>query len=67
MDRNCALQDWNNLVMQPDKVDYFIDELIRLANVLGYSGNFVKDKARISMTATLRNAWALIRPALDYM
>ena len=66
-DRDRALRDWNQLVMQPGKVDHFIDELIRLANVLGYSGDFVKDKARIGMTTNLRNAWALISPPQGYM
>ena len=47
--------------MQPGKIDHFTDEMIRLANVLGYSGEFVKDKARIGMTANLRHAWAHVR------
>ena len=45
--------------MKPYKVDPFCDELIRLASVLNYDGVYVKDKARISMTAEFRRAWAL--------
>ena len=39
--------------MKEGKVDRFIDELIRLAAVLGYSGKFVKDRARMGMTDVL--------------
>ena len=48
--------------MKPYKVDPFCDKLIRLASVLNYDGVHVKDKARISMTAELRRAWALKSP-----
>ena len=50
--------------MKPYKVDPFCDELIRLASVLrvNYDAVHVKDKARISMTAELRRAWALKTP-----
>ena len=53
--RDPALQEWGQLVMRPGKIDHFIDEIIRLANVLGYSGEFVKDKAHMGMTANLRH------------
>jgi len=42
--------------MNDGKVDRFIDELIRLAVVLGYSGEFVKDWARMGMTDVLNAA-----------
>ena len=49
----------------------FCDELIRLASVLNYDGVHVKDKARISITAELRRAWALKTPhpksSIDYI
>ena len=48
--------------MKSYKVDPFCDELIRLASVLNYDGVHVKDKARISMTAEFRRAWALKTP-----
>jgi hypothetical protein len=64
-DRDRALREWNGLVMQPGKVDQFIDELVRLANELNYSGDYVKDKARVGMTANLRNAWAMKTPLPD--
>ena len=48
--------------MKPYKIDPFCDELIRLASLLNYDGVHVKDKARISMTAKLRTAWALKTP-----
>jgi len=38
---------------------------MRLALELGYSGNFVKDKARVGITTDLRNAWALKTPLPD--
>ena len=61
-DRDRALREWNNLTMQPGVVDVFIDELTRLASELMYTGDFVKDKARIGMTTALRNAWAMMTP-----
>jgi len=45
--------------MKSGKVDHFCDELMRLALELRYSGNFVKDKARVGITTDLRHAWAL--------
>jgi len=54
--------------MKDRKVDGFIDELIRLAAVLGYSGEFVKDRARMSMTDVLNAAWSMKTPhAVAYM
>ena len=41
--------------------------MIRLTNVLGYSEDFIKDKAGISMTANLRNAWAHVSLPQGYM
>jgi len=38
---------------------------MRLALELGYSGNFVKDKARVGITTDVRNAWALETPLPD--
>jgi len=38
---------------------------MRLALELGYSGNFVKDKARVGISTDLRNAWALKTPLPD--
>ena len=57
-----ALNQWEVLKMKPYKVDPFCDELLRLASVLNYDWVHVKDKARISMTAELRRAWALKTP-----
>jgi len=51
--------------MKPGKIDHFFDELMRQALELGYSGNFVKDKARVGITTDLRNAWALKTPLPD--
>jgi len=48
--------------MKLGKIDHFCDELMRLALELGYSGNFVKDKARVGITTDLHNAWALKTP-----
>jgi len=64
-DRECALREWNELTMKSGKIDHFCDELMRLALELGYSGNFVKDKARVDITTDLRNAWALKTPLPD--
>jgi len=57
--RDCALQEWNDLTMKSSKIDHFCIELMRLALELGHSGNFVKDKAREGITTNLRNAGAL--------
>jgi hypothetical protein len=61
-DRDRALREWNELAMKAGKIDHFCDELMRLALELGYSGSFVKDKARVGMTQDLRNAWAMKTP-----
>ena len=53
--------------MQPGKIDHFINEMVRLANVLGYSGEFVKDKARVGMTVGLHYVWAHVDPPQAYM
>ena len=53
--------------MRPGRIDHFIDEMVRLANMLGYSREFVKDKARIGMTANLRHVWAHVDPPQGYM
>ena len=57
-----GLGQWNHLTMKSGKIDHYCDELIRLALDLGYSGNFVKDKAHVGITTDLRNAWALKTP-----
>ena len=64
-DRDRALREWNKLTMKGGKIDDFCDELMRLALELGYSGNFVKDKARVGITTDLRNSWALQTPLPD--
>jgi len=64
-DRDRALREWNDLTMKSGKIDHFCDELMRLALELGYSGNFVKDKAPVGITTDLRNAWALKTPLPD--
>jgi len=64
-DRDRTLREWNDLTMKYGKIDHFCDELMRLALELGYSGNFVKDKARVGITTDLRNAWALKTPLPD--
>jgi len=57
--------------MKDRKVDRFINELIRLAAVLGYSGEFVKDRARMAMTDVLNAAWSMKTPYpvayIDYL
>jgi len=57
--------------MQDGKVDRFINEPIRLAAVLGYSGEFVKDRACLGMTDILNAAWSMITPHpvpyMDYL
>jgi len=57
--------------MKDGKVDRFIDELIRLAAVLGYSGEFVKDRARMGMTDVLNATWSIKAPHpvayMDYL
>ena len=64
-DRDGALREWNDLTMKFGKIDHFCDEQMRLAFELGYSGNFVKDKARVGITTDFRNAWALKTPLPD--
>jgi len=39
-----------------------MDELIRLAAVLGYGGEFVKDRARMGMTDVLNTPWSMKTP-----
>jgi len=51
--------------MKSGKIDHVCDELMRLALELGYSGNFIKDKARVGINTDLRNAWALKTPLPD--
>jgi len=51
--------------MKSGQIDHFCDELLRLALELGYSGNFVKDKARVGITTDHHNAWALKTPLRD--
>jgi len=57
--------------MKDGKVDRFIDELIRLAAVLGYSREFVKDRARMGMTDVLNAPWSMKNPYpvayMDYL
>jgi len=57
--------------MKDGKVDRCIDELIRLAAVLGYSGEFVKDRARMGMTDVLNTARSMKTPHpvayMDYL
>jgi len=48
--------------MRPAKIDLLIDALIRLTNELKYSGDHVKDKARVGMPTDLRKAWARKTP-----
>ena len=64
-DRDRALREWNDLTMKSGKIDDFCDELMRLALEVGYSGNFVKDKACVGITTDLPNAWALKTPLPD--
>jgi len=67
-DRNCALREWSQLYMKDGKVDCFIDELIGLAAVLGYCGEFVKDRALMGMTDVLNAAWSMkTRHPVAYM
>jgi len=64
-DRARALREWNDLTMKSCKIDHFCDKLMRLALELGYSGNLVKDKARIGIPTELHNSWALKTPLPD--
>jgi len=69
--RNRALMEWSQFYMKDGKVDRFIDELMRLVVVLGYSGEFVKDRARMGMTDILNAAWSMKTPHpvayMDYL
>jgi len=58
-DRDRTLREWNDLTIKPGKINHYCEELMRLALELGYSGNFVKDEPRVSITTDLRNPWAL--------
>jgi len=66
-----ALREWSQLYMKEGKVDSFIDQLIRLAALLGYSGEFVKDMAPIGMSDLLNTAWSMKTPNpvayIDYL
>jgi len=62
--RNRALREWSQLYMKDGKADRFIDEPILLAAVLGYSGEFVKDWARMGMTDVINGAWSMKTPHL---
>jgi len=57
--------------MKEGKVDPFINELIRLAAVLRYSGEFVKDSAGMGMTGILNPGWSIKTPHpvayMDYL
>jgi len=57
--------------MKDGKVDRFINELIRHAALLGYSGEFVKDRARMGMSDVLNAAWSIKTPHpgayMDYL
>jgi len=57
--------------MKDGKVDRFINELIRLAAVLGYSGEFVNDRAHMGVTDVLNAAWSMKSPHpvayMDYL
>jgi len=67
-DRNPALREWSLLYMKDGKVNRFIDELFRLAAVLGYSGEFVKDWACMGITDVLNAAWSMqTRHPVAYM
>jgi len=70
-DRNRTLREWSQLYMKDGKVDRFINKHIRLAAVLGYSGEFVKDRARMGMTDVLNAAWSMKTPHpvayMDYL
>ena len=45
--------------MKDEKVHRFIAELICLAAVLGYSGEFVKDRAHMGITDVLNAGWSM--------
>jgi len=61
-DRNRTLQQWKDLTMKFRKIDHYCDDLMRLDLEVGYSRNFVKDKAHIGISRDLRNAWAWKTP-----
>jgi len=50
--------------MKHGKVDRFINERIRLAAVLGYSREFVKDRVRMGMPDALNATWSMKGPSL---
>jgi len=62
MNRNHTLKEWSQLYLKDGKVDRFIDELIRLAAVLWYSGEVVKDRAHLGMTDILNAARSMKTP-----
>jgi len=45
--------------MQDGKVDRFMDKLIGLAGVIGYRGEFVKDRVPMGMTDVRNAAWSM--------
>jgi len=51
--------------MKAGKIDHLCDELMRQALELGYSGNFVQEKARVGINTDFRNSWALKTPLRD--
>ena len=57
--------------MKEGKVNRFIDEPIHLAAVLGYNGEFVKDRSRMGITDVLNAAWSMKTPHpvayMDYL
>jgi len=57
--------------MKDGKVDHFNNELICVAAVLGYSAEFVKDRAHIAMTDVLNGPWFMKTPHpvayMDYL
>jgi len=57
--------------MKAGRVNGYIDELIHLAALLGYSGKFLKDRARMGMTHQLNPAWSMKTPHpvtnMDYL
>jgi len=67
-DRNRTLREKSQWDMKHGKVDRFVDEPIRLATLLVYSGEFVKDRARMGMTDFLNATWSMKTPhPLAYM
>ena len=59
------------MYMKAGRVNCLIDELIGLPAVIGYSGEFVKDRARVGMTDELDATWSMKTPHpvtyIDYL